>query len=70
MQRRWAETIAPVSGRLERSLLPASSCIASPSLTKPVHTELAGIPPLEIGQMRRCRVLGTSIFDLEATPVA
>ncbi|PRW60219.1 hypothetical protein C2E21_1074 [Chlorella sorokiniana] len=32
--------------------------------------EGSGIPPLEIGQMRRCRVLGTSIFDLEATPVA
>lgn len=30
----------------------------------------AGIPPLEVGQMRRCKVLGTSIFDLEATPVA
>ena len=30
----------------------------------------AGLPALEVGQMRRCRVLGTSIFDLEATPVA
>ncbi|KAI3429616.1 hypothetical protein D9Q98_005702 [Chlorella vulgaris] len=29
-----------------------------------------GLPPLEVGQMRRCRVVGTSIFDLEAVPVA
>ena len=28
------------------------------------------LPPLEVGQMRRCRVTGNSIFDLEATPVA
>ena len=26
--------------------------------------------PLEAGQMRRCLVTGTSLFDLEATPVA
>ena len=29
-----------------------------------------GLPPLESGQMRRCLVTGTSIFDLEATPIA
>jgi ribosomal protein S12 methylthiotransferase len=29
-----------------------------------------GLPALEVGQMRRCRVVGTSIFDLEAVPVA
>jgi ribosomal protein S12 methylthiotransferase len=28
------------------------------------------LPPLQVGQMRRCRVLGNSTFDLEATPVA
>lgn len=31
--------------------------------------EGSGLAPLEVGQLRRCRVLGTSIFDLEATPV-
>ena len=25
--------------------------------------------PLEVGQMRRCRVVGTSLFDLEAVPI-
>lgn len=28
------------------------------------------LPALEVGQMRRCRVVGNSIFDLEAVPVA
>eukprot|EP00884_Botryococcus_braunii_P010092 jgi/Botrbrau1/19084/Bobra.0077s0001.1 len=29
-----------------------------------------GIPPLAIGQMRRCRITGSSVTDLEAVPVA
>ncbi len=29
-----------------------------------------GSLPLEAGQMRRCLVTGTSLFDLEAMPVA
>lgn len=36
----------------------------------PGGCEAAGIPPLQVGQMRRCRVIGTSLFDLEAYPVA
>lgn len=32
--------------------------------------EAEGLPALEVGQLRRCRVLGNSTFDLEATPVA
>ena len=28
-----------------------------------------GVPPLEAGQMRRCVINGTSVFDLEASPV-
>lgn len=28
------------------------------------------IPPLEVGQLRRCKVIGNSIFDLEAVPVS
>ena len=32
--------------------------------------EAPGLAPLEVGQMRRCRVTGNSIFDLEAVPVA
>lgn len=28
-----------------------------------------GLPPLEPGQMRTCLVTGTSLFDLEATPL-
>ena len=32
--------------------------------------EGAGAPPLEVGQLRRCRVVGASLFDLEAVPVA
>lgn len=28
-----------------------------------------GLKPLEIGQMRRCKVTGRSIFDLEAVPI-
>lgn len=30
----------------------------------------AGLPPLEAGQLRRCLVTGSSLFDLEAHPVA
>ena len=29
-----------------------------------------GLPPLEAGQLRRCLVTGSSLFDLEAHPVA
>lgn len=36
-------------------------------LSPPESPELA---PLEVGQMRRCRVVGNSIFDLEAVPIA
>ena len=25
--------------------------------------------PLEVGQMRRCRIVGTSLFDLEAVAI-
>lgn len=28
-----------------------------------------GVPPLEVGQMRRCLVSSASLFDLEAYPV-
>eukprot|EP00955_Chlamydomonas_euryale_P023665 249832-Chlamydomonas_euryale.AAC.7 len=28
------------------------------------------VPPLGVGQIRRCRVDGNSLFDLEAHPVA
>ena len=31
--------------------------------------EGSGLAALEVGQLRRCRVTGTSIFDLEAVPV-
>lgn len=27
------------------------------------------VPPLEVGQLRRCRIDGNSLFDLEAHPV-
>lgn len=30
----------------------------------------AGLPPLAAGQLRRCRITGSSLFDLEAQPVA
>ncbi len=30
----------------------------------------AGLPPLAVGQLRRCRITGSSLFDLEAQPVA
>lgn len=30
----------------------------------------AGVAPLEVGQIRRCRVDGNSLFDLEAHPIA
>ena len=30
----------------------------------------AGLPALEAGQLRRCLVTGSSLFDLEAYPVA
>uniref|UniRef100_A0A7S3VK66 Uncharacterized protein n=1 Tax=Dunaliella tertiolecta TaxID=3047 RepID=A0A7S3VK66_DUNTE len=30
----------------------------------------SGLAPLEVGQLRRCRVIGNSIFDLEACPIA
>lgn len=29
-----------------------------------------GVPPAQVGQLRRCKVSGTSLFDLEAYPVA
>lgn len=29
-----------------------------------------GVPSLEIGQMRRCRITSASLFDLEAIPVS
>ncbi|EIE24277.1 MiaB-like tRNA modifying enzyme [Coccomyxa subellipsoidea C-169] len=32
-------------------------------------TSDARIPPLEAGQMRRCLITGTSLFDLEAQPI-
>lgn len=51
-------------------LLPLHLPSHLPSPPQHLHSWPAGIPPLEIGQMRRCKVLGTSIFDLEATPVA
>ena len=28
-----------------------------------------GLPPIEPGQMRRCNVIGSSLFDLEAQPI-
>ena len=34
------------------------------------HAATDGIPDLKAGQMRRCLVTGTSLFDLEATPAA
>ena len=34
------------------------------------HTATEGIPHLEAGQMRKCLVTGTSLFDLEATTIA
>ena len=30
----------------------------------------SGVPPIEVGQIRRCRVDGNSLFDLEAHVVA
>ena len=33
------------------------------------ESEDANVPRLEVGQMRRCKVIGRSIFDLEAMPV-
>ena len=30
----------------------------------------SGVPELLVGQMRRCRVTGASLVDLEAVPVA
>lgn len=32
-------------------------------------SESLGMPPLEIGQMRRCQVHGSVLYDLEASPV-
>ena len=29
----------------------------------------SGFSPLAMGQMRRCKVVGTSLFDLEAYPI-
>lgn len=29
-----------------------------------------GIQPVEVGQMRRCRVVGHSLFDVEAVPIS
>ena len=29
-----------------------------------------GLPPLEVGQMRRCKIDGNSLFDLEAHPIS
>ena len=29
----------------------------------------SGLAPLEMGQMRRCKVSGTSLFDLEVNPL-
>jgi ribosomal protein S12 methylthiotransferase len=29
----------------------------------------SGLPALAMGQMRRCKVSGTSLFDLEANPI-
>ncbi len=29
-----------------------------------------GVPPLEVGQIRRCRIDGNSLFDLEARPIS
>jgi ribosomal protein S12 methylthiotransferase len=28
-----------------------------------------GLPPLEAGQMRKCSIVGSSLFDLEAVPL-
>lgn len=36
-------------------------------LTEPTDSKL---PALEVGQVRRCRIDGNSLFDLEASPVA
>jgi ribosomal protein S12 methylthiotransferase len=33
-------------------------------------SEQQGVPPLEAGQMRRCKITSNSLFDLEAVPVA
>ena len=35
-------------------------------LTEPAD---GSVPPLEVGQVRRCRVHGNSLFDLEAHPI-
>lgn len=32
--------------------------------------EGSGVAPAEVGEMRRCKVVGHSIFDLEAVPIA
>jgi ribosomal protein S12 methylthiotransferase len=32
--------------------------------------ELPDVAAAEVGQMRRCRVTGHSLFDLEAVPIA
>lgn len=34
------------------------------------EAKISGLPPLEVGQLRRCRVTGNSLFDLEAIPIA
>ena len=44
-------------------------------LTPPMPPDGSGggapaLPALEIGQMRRCIVVGASLFDLEAVPIA
>jgi ribosomal protein S12 methylthiotransferase len=31
--------------------------------------EIAGVMPAEVGQMRRCKVVGHSLFDLDAVPI-
>jgi ribosomal protein S12 methylthiotransferase len=36
-------------------------------LTEP--EEGSGVAALQVGQLRRCKVIGTSLFDLEAMPV-
>lgn len=39
-------------------------------LSEPPQGYSSSVPPLEVGQMRRCLITSNSLFDLEAHPVA
>ncbi len=49
---------------------PLHSCLTQDPLVFLTEATEPGVPPLEVGTIRRCLVTSNSLFDLEATPVA